>query len=74
VTAKPNPRFPACAHVARRLLAEVYGCRETGERIPDHETLIGRARQVAADPATEFTVDGSKARIALQMVEEIGGL
>lgn len=44
---KPNPKFPACAYVARRLLAEVWGCKPGGE-IPAEAELLERAREVAA--------------------------
>jgi hypothetical protein len=72
---KPNPKFPACAQVARKLLAEVYGCR-AGDQIPAEADLLARAEQVAAWdadwPADAF--EAAKARTALNMVREIGGL
>ena len=44
---EPNPKFPACAQVARKLLAEVYGCQD-GDEIPAEADLLARAREVAA--------------------------
>ena len=70
---KPNPRFPACAQVARRLLAEVCGCRP-GDQIPPEEELMARAEQAAAW-GQDWPADGAdamKARVALNMVREIG--
>jgi hypothetical protein len=61
-----NPDFPACAYAARRMLAEVYGCKP-GDMIPGEAELIARARQVEGS-------DDGKASYALAMVEEIGGL
>ena len=61
-----NPKFPACAYVARRLLAEVYGCKP-GDQIPGEEELVTRAREVGES-------DYGKAGYVLQMVEEIGGI
>lgn len=71
----PNPKFPACAQVARKLLAEVYGC-QPGDQIPAEAVLLARAEEVAAWstdwPAGAF--EAAKARTALNMVREIGGL
>jgi endonuclease YncB( thermonuclease family) len=72
---KPNAKFPACAQVARKLLAEVYGCKP-GDQIPAEAELMARAEQVAAwgqdwPPDPE---EAAKARTALSMVREIGGL
>ena len=76
---KPNPKFPACAQVARRLLAEVYGCKP-GDQIPAEAELMARATQVAVWDK-ELTLgsgvdwaEAAKARTALAMVREIGGL
>lgn len=72
---KPNPRFPACAQVARKLLAEVYGCKP-GDLIPGEDVLLAKAEQVAAWD-TELVhgfYEAAKARTALNMVKEIGGL
>jgi len=66
---KPNAKFPACAQIARRLLAEVSGC-QPGDIIPSEDELLSVARAAAAE---DFYTSG-KARVALQMVEEIGGL
>jgi hypothetical protein len=72
---KPNAKFPACAQVARRLLAEVSGC-QPGDTIPPERELLARAGEVAAWgqdwPAN--AADAMKARTALSMVREIGGL
>jgi hypothetical protein len=73
---KPNPKFPACAKVARRLLAEVYGC-VPGDVIPDEIELLARAREVTGEgrPANNLAVlVDTKAELAVAMVEEIGGL
>jgi hypothetical protein len=76
---KPNPRFPACAQVARKLLAEVYGCKP-GDQIPAEAELMARAEQVAAwdaeltDYADVDIFEAAKARTALNMIREIGGL
>ena len=67
---KPNPRFPACAQVARKLLAEVHGCRPGGQ-IPPEDELLRRAADVAAGDDTSAA---AKAATALSMVREIGGL
>lgn len=72
---RPNPQFPACAQVARKLLAEVCGCKP-GDRIPPEAELLARAGQVAAW-GQEWPADAAgagKARTALNMVREIGGL
>ena len=66
----PRPRFPACAQVARRLLAEVYGC-QPGDVIPAEGDLLSRAHRVAAG---DVPGDPAKAVTALAMVTEIGGL
>jgi hypothetical protein len=67
---RPNQKFPHCAQVARRLLAEVWGCKP-GDLIPGEERLIERATQVR-----DRTIhgDADKAFVALAMLEEIGGL
>lgn len=75
---RPNPEFPACAQVARRLLAEVCGCGP-GDQIPAKADLLARAREVAGegDLTERFPGDifeAAKARTALEMLEEIGGL
>jgi hypothetical protein len=76
---KPNPEFPACAQVAHKLLAEVYGCKP-GDQIPAEAELMARAEQVAAwdaeltDYAGVDIFEAAKARTALNMVREIGGL
>jgi hypothetical protein len=68
---KPNQEYPACAQVARRMLAEVYGCKP-GDPIPEGEVLISHAmRLVGRVPGTAIS---EKAAVALQMVDEIGGL
>jgi hypothetical protein len=74
--AKPalNRRFPACAQVARRLLAEVYGC-EPGDLIPGEDELLARARQVIdAEWGKVDTAVVMKANVAAAMVGEIGGI
>ena len=74
-----NQEFPACAQVARRLLAEVYGCK-AGDLIPGEAELLARARQVTEAAATRTDTGlpvrliGTKAEMALAMVEEIGGI
>ena len=71
-----NQQFPACAQAARRLLAEVYGC-EPGDLIPGEDVLLARAREVVAaeENGTAIVVlVGSKAQLAVAMVEEIGGI
>jgi hypothetical protein len=67
---KLNQKFPACAQVARRLLAEVYGCKP-GDLIPGEDVLLAHARQVTANGET---ADAMKAVAAVTMVEEIGGI
>lgn len=67
---KPNPEFPACAQVARRLLAEVWGCGP-GDQIPSEADLLRRAAEVRAAGSTAGAM---KAAAALSMVSEIGGL
>jgi hypothetical protein len=75
-----NPKFPACANVARRLLAEVYGCKP-GDLIPGEEELLACARQaIAAEREARearrspVVLVGDKAQFAVAMVEEIGGI
>lgn len=75
-----NRRFPACAWIARRLLAEVYGC-QPGDLIPGEDELLAHARTViAAEKEAErtrrglFRVVGGKAQYAVAMVQEIGGI
>lgn len=72
---EPNPEFPACAQVARKLLAEVYGC-QPGDTIPPERELLARAGEVAAwgQDWPAGAADAMKARTALNMVREIGGL
>ena len=74
-----NQKFPACAQVARRLLAEVYGCKP-GDLIPGEAELLAKAEQVAVRDQ-ELTLgsgvdwfEAAKARTALGMAEEIGGI
>lgn len=61
-----NPKFPACAYAARRMLAEVIGCKP-GDVIPGEDELIARATPIAG-------TDDGKAFYALAMVREIGGI
>lgn len=76
---KLNRKFPACAQVARRLLAEVYGCTP-GDLIPGEDELLTRAREVIAaereprEAHVLVVINGSKAQFAVAMVEEIGGI
>ena len=43
---KPNPKFPACAEVARKLLGEIYGL-QPGDSYPPEADLLARAREAA---------------------------
>lgn len=79
---KLNQKFPACAQVARRLLAEVYGC-QPGDVIPGEAELLQHARGIieterqkaaARRESSHVTLVGSKAVFAVTMVEEIGGI
>lgn len=64
-----NPKFPHCAQVARRMLAEVAGC-EPGDKIPAEADLLEAGRLVAAG---RTSADQLKATMALAMLDEIGG-
>jgi hypothetical protein len=70
-----NQGFPACAQIARRLLAEVYGCKP-GDPIPGEDELLARARQQVAEaqPGGRIGSADGKAEMALAMVREIGGI
>jgi hypothetical protein len=72
---KLNQKFPACAQVARRLLAEVYGCKP-GDLIPGEDVLLAHARQVIESWRAEGgnAAEGTKADFAITMVKEIGGI
>lgn len=72
---KLNHGFPACAQVARRLLAEVYGCKP-GDPIPGEDELLACARQRVAEerPSGRIGSTDGKAEMALAMVREIGGI
>jgi hypothetical protein len=66
-----NPKFPWCAEVARRMLAEIAGCKP-GDEIPPEAELLRVASAVAAK--CDDGVERSKAQAALAMLGEIGGL
>jgi hypothetical protein len=66
-----NPAFPACAQVARRLLAEVYGCKP-GDVIPGEAVLLEAGRRVADEPSDRLSQ--AKAIFAMAMAGEIGGI
>jgi hypothetical protein len=69
-TRTPNPKFPACAQVARHMLAEACGLKP-GDQYPPEDELLRRAREFA-DGDNGFARD--RATMALGMLEEIGGL
>ena len=68
---KPNPQFPHCAQVARKMLAEVYGCKP-GDEIPPESVLLEAARAAAASERYDLAKD--REVMALGMLDEIGGL
>lgn len=68
-----NPKFPHCAEVARRMLAEVAGCKP-GDLIPSEAELLDTAAAVRDGRVQADFGDRAKADVALAILDEIGGL